>query len=81
MAPVVWKVIDASSSVVSDIETNYRRAEHALQMMCDETSATADVEHVSSLWQNAGDFERHVVCSSDLAASSHAFEATSDGCG
>jgi hypothetical protein len=81
VAAVVGQVIDARRGAVSDVETDYGRAEHALQMMSDETVAAADVENVSAWRQHARDFERHVVCATDLAASSHSFEATFDGCG
>ena len=81
MPPIVRKIIDARGSAAADVETNHCRAEHALQVVRDEAIATADVEHVGAWRQHAGHFERHVVCSPDLAASSHALEATFDSCG
>jgi hypothetical protein len=48
--------------------------------MCDEAIAAADVEHVRSRRQHTGDFKRHVICSTDFASSSHAFETAFDGC-
>ena len=78
---VVGKVIDASGGAVADVQTNDRRAQHALQMVRDETVAAADVEDVRMWREHFGDFKRHVVSSPDLAASSHALEAALDGCG
>jgi hypothetical protein len=43
---VVRKVVDASSGAVCDIQSNHRAAEHALQMVRDETVAAANVENV-----------------------------------
>ncbi|HEX5885281.1 MAG TPA: hypothetical protein VFY67_12140 [Pyrinomonadaceae bacterium] len=76
---VVGKVIDTSIGAVADVQTDHRFAEHALEMVRDETVAAADVEHVRTWRKHSGDFKRHVVSSPDLAASSHAIEATFDG--
>ena len=78
---IVRQIINASGGVAGDVQANHGRAEHASQMMRDEAVATADVEHVGPRRQYAGNFERHVICSPDLAASSHALEAAVDGCG
>lgn len=77
---VVGKVIDASGGAVADIQSDDCGAEHALQVMCDETVTTADVEDVRVWREHLGDFKRHVVSSSDFAAPAHAIEATLDGC-
>jgi hypothetical protein len=81
MPAVVGKVIDASRGAVADIQSNHSRSEHTLQMVRDETVAAANVQDVGVRRKHFGDFERHVVCSSDFAASSHSIEATLDGCG
>jgi|SRR5215213_3578032 len=78
---VVRKVIDASGGAVTNVQSNHGGAEHALQMMRDETVAAADVEDIRMWRQHLGDFERHIVSSPDFAASAHAIEATFDGCG
>ena len=77
---IVGKVIDASGGAVRDVQSNHRGAEHALEVVRDETVTAADVEHVRVWRQHFGDFERHVVSSSDLATSSHSLEATFDSC-
>jgi hypothetical protein len=78
---VVGKVIDVSGSAVADVQSDHCSTEHALEMVRDETIAAADVEHVGTWWKHFGDFQRHVVSSSDFATSSHSLEATFDGCG
>lgn len=78
MPAIVRQVVDASGCVSADVETDYSRTEHALQVMGDETVAAADVEHVRARWQHPGDFERHVISAAHLAASSHALDATFD---
>ena len=80
MPAIVRQIIDARGSAACDIQANHRRAEHALQVVRDEAIAAAYVEDIGPRRQHAGDFERHVVCSPDLAASAHALEATLDGC-
>ena len=80
MPPVVWKIIDARGGAAGDVETNDSRAEHALQVVRDEAIPTADVEDVGPRRQHAGYFQRHVICSPDLAAPAHTLEATLDGC-
>jgi hypothetical protein len=77
---IVRQVVDASGGVAADIQSHYGRAEHALQVMRDETAATAHVEHCGARRQDLRDFERHVISTSDLAAPSHALDATFDGC-
>jgi hypothetical protein len=81
MAPVVRQVIDARGSAVSDVQANHCRAEHALQVMCDETVAATDVEYIGSGRQHTRDFERHIVSTSDFASSPHTPEAAFDRCG
>jgi hypothetical protein len=81
MPAVVRKVVDASGGAVADVQADHRAAEHALKMVRDETVAAAHVENVGIRRQHSGDFKRHVVSSSDLAASAHSLEATFDGCG
>jgi len=76
---VVRKVIDAGGGAVADVQSNHRCAEHALEMVRDETVAAANVEHVRMRREHFGDFKRHVVSSPDFAASPHAAEATFDG--
>jgi len=49
-------------------------------MMCDEAITAADVEHARLRREHTRDFERHVISTADLAAPSHALEATFDGC-
>jgi hypothetical protein len=49
-------------------------------MMRDEAVAAADVEHVGLRRQHACDFKGHVISASNLAAPSHAREATLDRC-
>ena len=80
MAAIVRQVVDASIGAVTHIQSNDRRAKHALQVVRDETVATTDVEHVSARRQHIHDFERHVVSAADLAASSHALDAAFDRC-
>src|SRR5262245_36248847 len=80
MTAVVGQIVDASRSLTTDIQSNHGGAKHALQVMRDETVATADVEYVCAWRQHLRDLERHVVSSSDLAAASHALEATFNGC-
>ena len=80
MATIVREIIDARGGVVADVESNHCGPQQSLQMMRDEAIAAADVEHVRSRRQHTGDFKRHVICSTHLAASSHALEATFDGC-
>jgi hypothetical protein len=48
-------------------------------MMCDEAVPTAYVENIGVRRQYSGNLERHVICSSNLAAPAHAFEASFDG--
>jgi hypothetical protein len=81
VAAIIGEVINPSSGAVSNVQTDYGCAEHALQVMCDETIAAADVEYGGSRRKHTGDFERHVICSTDFAAASHAVEATFDCCG
>jgi hypothetical protein len=76
--PVVGKVIDASGSAAADIQADDRCAEDALQMMRDKAIAAADVENVCAWRQHLRHFKRHVVCSSDFSAASHALEAPFD---
>lgn len=78
--PVIRKVIDASGGAVADVQSDHCSTEHALEMVRDETIAAADVEDVRVWWKHSGDFKRHVVSSSDFAASAHSLEATFDGC-
>ncbi len=46
VAAVVRKIIDACGGAVADVQSNDSRSQQALQMMCDETVAAADVENV-----------------------------------
>jgi len=78
MAAVVWKVIDTRSNAVANIQPDHSCAKHPLQMMCDEAVAATYVEHSRSRWKHAGDFECHVICSTNFAAPFHALEATLD---
>ncbi|MEN3329658.1 MAG: hypothetical protein V7638_4465 [Acidobacteriota bacterium] len=80
MAAIVRKIIDLSSGLFADVQPNHRRAQQPLQMMRDEAIAATDVEHVRLRGQHTRDFERHVISSTNLAAPSHAFEATLDRC-
>jgi len=79
MTPIVRQVVDTSGGVTADIQSHYSCAEHALQMMRDETVAAADVEHTRPRWQHLCYFEGHVVSAPDLTAPSHALDATFDG--
>ena len=80
MTAIVRKIIDPCCRGVSaDVETNHSLAEHALQMMRDEPVATTDVEDVSVWRQHTRDFKRHVICSTNLSASTCTFEASFDG--
>jgi len=78
---IVRQIVDASGCVATHIQSHYSRAEHALQVMRDETIATAYVKHTSARRQDLRDLERHVVSTAHLAAPSHALDATFDGCG
>ncbi len=80
MPSVIRKIIDPRGSAASNIQTNHCRPQHALQVVCDEAITTTHVEDVRPRRQHAGHFQRHVVCSPDLAASAHALEAALDGC-
>lgn len=75
---VVGQVIDACVRAVADVETNHSRSDHASKMMRDETVAAANVEYVCARRKHMRDFERHVVCSSNFSAPSHAVEAAFD---
>jgi hypothetical protein len=75
---VVWQVIDRRGSAVAHVESNDSGAEHAAKMMGDETVAATDVEYVCSWRKHPGDFERHIVCSSNFSSPSHAVEAAFD---
>jgi hypothetical protein len=77
---IVRQIIDARGGGATDVETDDRRAEHAFQVMRDESVATADVENVGPRRQHIGYFKRHVVCSPDFATPSHPLEAALDGC-
>jgi hypothetical protein len=46
MTAIVRQVVDASIGVAPHIQPNYSRAEHALQMMRDETITTTDVQNI-----------------------------------
>jgi len=81
MAAIIGKVIDASGGAVADVQPDHPCAEHALQMMRDEAITAADVEHSRPRRQYAGYFERHVICSTNFTAASHALEATFDSGG
>src|ERR1043166_153539 len=78
---IVRQVVNASRCIATYIQSHYSRAEHALQMMRDETVATADVEHSRARRQHLRDFARHVISTCGLAAPSHALDATFDSCG
>ena len=80
MPAIVRQIVDASRGIATYIESDYSRAEHALQVMRDEAVATADVEHASARRQDLRDFKRHVISTADLAAPSHALDATFDCC-
>jgi hypothetical protein len=81
MPAIVRQIIDARGGAASDVQADHGGAEHRSQVVCNEAVATAYVENVGARRQHPGDFECHVVCSPDLAASSHALEAALDGCG
>ena len=49
-------------------------------MMRYEAIAAAHVEHVGLRREHTSDFERHVIGATNLAAPSHALEATFDRC-
>ena len=80
MTAIVRKIFDARGGVGADVQPNDGRTQQTLKMMCDETIAAADIEHVRLRREHAGDFKRHVICSTNLAPPSHAFEATFDRC-
>ena len=80
MPAIVRQKIDARGSAACDIQANHSRAEHALQVVRDEAIAATDIEDIGPRRQHSGDFERHIVCSPDLAASAHALEATLYSC-
>jgi hypothetical protein len=50
MTAIVRQVVDASIGVAPHIQPNYSRAEHALQMMRDETITTTDVQNIRARW-------------------------------
>jgi|ERR1041385_2931003 hypothetical protein len=81
MSSVVRQVVDPCGGVTTDVQSHHRRPQHSLQVMRDEAIATADIKHISLRRQYLRDFERHVISASDLAAPSHAPDATFDGCG
>jgi hypothetical protein len=81
MAAIVRKEIDASCSIFGNVQSDDGFTEHALQVVCDEAVAATDVEYTRVRRQHAGDFERHIISSTNLAAPARAFEATFDGCG
>lgn len=78
---VVRQIVDASGCAATYIESDYGRTEHALQVMRDETVATAYIEHAGAWRQHLRDFERHVVSATNLATASHALDATFDSRG
>jgi hypothetical protein len=78
---VVRQIVDASGGIATHVQSHYSRAEHALQVMCDETVATTDVEHARARRQDLRDFKRHVISTAYLATPFHALDATFDCCG
>jgi hypothetical protein len=80
MPSIVGQVIDASGRAVADVQSNYSSSQHASKMMRDKAIAASDIEYVSLRRQHSGNLERHVICSPNLLAPSHAAEATFYGC-
>lgn len=81
MPSVVRQVIDPSGGgVASHIQPDDSCPEHALQVMGDETVTTTDIEYIGIRRKYFHDFECHVVSATNLAAASHALEASFDSC-
>jgi len=80
MAAVVREVIDACRCAVADVQSNDGGPKQSGQMMRDKSIAASNVKNVSSRWQRARHFQRHIVGAAHLASPSHALETALDEC-